>query len=553
MAMNEGDNYTQFHSHNQAYAGMEMYIGQYRVESWMLTQAIITCVVAFLVWHVLKYSRIKGPIVWPVFGTTPQFLWNLPRMHDWTTDMLVKFDGTYTSIAPKCTCLTAVATCRPENLEYVLKTNFANYPKGRSFTYPSHDLLGQGIFNTDHELWKMQRKTASLEFSTRTLRDLMVKANRSSVGQRLLPVLADVARNRAPIDFQDLFLRYTFDNICMVGFGVDPGCLAPGLPTVPFAQAFDLATEGTLTRMVVPEIFWRITRALGWGMEGRLAKAINVLDKFAMDVITERRKELAMLKTLNATDYPCDLLSRFMQTTDHEGNPYTDKFLRDVTTNFILAGRDTTAIALSWFFYLITQHPAVEEKILLEIGEILRSRNHGQDKEAADDDATRITQEASLSFEELKQLNYLHAALSESMRLYPSVPIDNKDVTADDFLPDGTFVRKGTRLMYSIYSMGRMDSIWGKDCMEYKPERWLRKGVFTPESPFKYAVFNAGPRLCLGKELAYLQMKSVASAILRNYHVKLVPGHKVEYKLSLTLFMKYGLRVTLHPRVTVAY
>ena len=175
------------------------------------------------------------------------------------------------------------------------------------------------------------------------------------------------------------------------------------------------------------------------------------------------------------------------------------------------------------------------------------------------EDATKGTteatelREASLGFEELKQLNYLHAALSESMRLYPSVPIDNKDVTADDFLPDGTFVRKGTRLMYSIYSMGRMESIWGKDCLEFKPERWLRNGVFTPESPFRYTVFNAGPRLCLGKELAYLQMKSVASAILRNYHVSLVEGHKVEYKLSLTLFMKYGLRVTLHPRVTVAY
>lgn len=86
--------------------------------------------------------------------------------------------------------------CRPENLEYVLKTNFANYPKGRSFTYPSHDLLGQGIFNTDHDLWKMQRKTASLEFSTRTLRDLMVKSNRNSVQQRLLPVLADFAHSR---------------------------------------------------------------------------------------------------------------------------------------------------------------------------------------------------------------------------------------------------------------------------------------------------------------------------------------------------------------------
>lgn len=363
----------------------------------------------------------------------------------------------------------------------------------------------------------------------------------------LTRLILQLQHNRAPIDFQDLFLRYTFDNICIIGFGVDPGCLAPGLPTVPFAQAFDLATEGTLTRMVVPEIFWRITRALGWGMEGRLAKAIGVIDKFAADVITERRKELALLKLQNATDYPCDLLSRFMQTTDHEGNPYTDKFLRDVTTNFILAGRDTTAIALSWFFFLITQHPAVEAKILHEIGETLRNRGTA----ATDGEETEKKEKESLSFEELKQLDYLHAALSESMRLYPSVPIDNKDVTANDFLPDGTFVRKGTRLMYSIYSMGRMESIWGKDCLEFRPERWLRNGVFTPESPFKYAVFNAGPRLCLGKELAYLQMKSVASAVLWNYHVKLVPGHKVEYKLSLTLFMNYGLRVTLHPRASM--
>ncbi|KAG0622514.1 hypothetical protein M758_3G102800 [Ceratodon purpureus] len=537
MATIATENFTQptFHGQVEGEASMGMDLA-------ISTQVLLTCIAGFLVWHVLKYSRIKGPIVWPVLGTTPQFLWNLPRMHDWTTDMLVKHDGTYTSIAPKCTCLTAVATCRPENLEYVLKTNFANYPKGRSFTYPSHDLLGQGIFNTDHDLWKMQRKTASLEFSTRTLRDLMVKSNRSSVQQRLLPTLAEVAASREPIDFQDLFLRYTFDNICMVGFGVDPGCLAPGLPTVPFAQAFDLATEGTLTRMVVPEIFWRITRYFGIGMEGRLAKAIDVIDKFATDVITERRKELALLKLQNATDYPCDLLSRFMQTTDHQGNPYTDKFLRDVTTNFILAGRDTTAIALSWFFYLITQHPDVEQKILHEIETILNLRTDPE-----------LHPEGSLGFEELKQLNYLHAALSESMRLYPSVPIDNKDVTADDFLPDGTFVRKGTRLMYSIYSMGRMESIWGKDCLDFKPERWLRSGVFTPESPFKYTVFNAGPRLCLGKELAYLQMKSVASAILRNYHVHLVEGHKVEYKLSLTLFMKFGLRVTLHPRVNVVY
>lgn len=542
MAKCSAENFTQAAFHGQPRGAAPL--GLLPWDSFVTAQVVATLLVSFLAWHVLKYGRVKGPIVWPVFGTMPQFLWNLPRMHDWTTDMLVKHDGTYTSIAPKCTCLTAVATCRPENLEYVLKTNFVNYPKGRHFTYPSHDLLGEGIFNTDHDLWKMQRKTASLEFSTRTLRDLMVRSNRNSVQERLLPVLHEFAKSGAPIDFQDLFLRYTFDNICMVGFGVDPGCLAPGLPAVPFAQAFDLATEGTLTRMVVPEIFWRAQRAMGWGMEGRLAQAIDVIDRFAADVITERRKELAQLKLQHAkaTDFPGDLLSRFMQGADHTGQPYTDKFLRDVTTNFILAGRDTTAIALSWFFFLITQHPAVEARILREIEATLALRKiggaGGQEQPSA----------SSLSFEELKQLDYLHAALSESMRLYPSVPIDNKDVTADDVLPDGTVVRKGARLMYSIYSMGRMENIWGKDCLQYRPERWLRNGVFTPESPFKYAVFNAGPRLCLGKELAYLQMKSVASAVLRHFHVKLVPGHPVEYKLSLTLFMKHGLRVTLHPR-----
>lgn len=144
---------------------------------------------------------------------------------------------------------------------------------------------------------------------------------------------------------------------------------------------------------------------------------------------------------------------------------------------------------------------------------------------------------------------YLQAALSESLRLYPSVPFEFKEVIENDVFPDGTMIKKGSQVFYSIYSMARMESIWGKDCLEFKPERWLKDGQFVSENQFKYVVFNAGPRLCLGKKFAYMQMKMVAASILLRYEVKVVEGHKVDPKLTITLYMKHGLLVTIKPRL----
>lgn len=93
--------------------------------------------------------------------------------------------------------------------------------------------------------------------------------------------------------------------------------------------------------------------------------------------------------------------------------------------------------------------------------------------------------------------------------------------------------------------MGRMEAIWGNDCKEYKPERWLRDGRFMSESAYKFTAFNGGPRLCLGKDFAYYQMKFAAASILYRYQVKVVEGHAVVPKLALTMYMKHGLKVNL--------
>lgn len=394
-----------------------------------------------------------------------------------------------------------------------------------------------------------------------------------------------------------------------MAFGVDPGCLRPHLPDRPFATSFDLVTEATCQRYVQPRWLWRLKRALGIGLEGKLKSALVTVNSFAKNVITRRRMELAgllqrkeeldgetgystspgrgakvehnfvrgsdptdmlsqtddsdmdMLEAGNQTTVNpkfVDLLSRFMQLQDTDGKPYSDEFLRDVATNFIIAGRDTSAVALSWFFWLLSKHPEVENRILQELATLLHNRmKHCSGTGTAAISGTigkdllvKNLAVEPFTFDELKQMQYLHAALSESLRLYPSVPIDTKYAAEDDILPDGTKITKGSRVVYAIYSMGRMPSIWGPECLEFKPERWLKNGVYIPESPFKFAAFNAGPRLCLGKELGYLQMKAVSSAVLSNYKVDVDPGHPIEYRVSLTLFMKHGLKVRLRRRST---
>uniref|UniRef100_A0A804LDD5 Uncharacterized protein n=2 Tax=Zea mays TaxID=4577 RepID=A0A804LDD5_MAIZE len=120
-------------------------------------------------------------------------------------------------------------------------------------------------------------------------------------------------------------------------------------------------------------------------------------------------------------------------------------------------------------------------------------------------------------------LVYLHAALCESLRLYPPVPFERKTAVDADVLPSGKELMPGDSVLISNYCMGRMEGVWGKDCMEFRPERWFNdEGGLRYEPSYKF-ISNAGPRTCLGKEIAFVQMKTVAAALLWNFAVEVVP------------------------------
>ncbi|KAK3158677.1 hypothetical protein QOZ80_2AG0140200 [Eleusine coracana subsp. coracana] len=513
------------------------------------TWAVVAAAAAlYMAWFWRLSRGLSGPRVWPLLGSLPGLVQHAEDMHEWIAANLRRAGGTYQ------TCIFAVpgvarrgglvtVTCEPRNLEHVLKSRFDNYPKGPFWHAVFRDLLGDGIFNSDGETWVAQRKTAALEFTTRTLRTAMSRWVSRSIHNRLLPILGDAAAEEgATVDLQDLLLRLTFDNICGLAFGKDPETLAPGLPENEFASAFDRATEATLNRFIFPECLWRCKKWLGLGMETTLSRSVAHVDQYLAAVIKARKLELAaggnkQCDSTQTQQQHDDLLSRFMRK-----GSYSDESLQHVALNFILAGRDTSSVALSWFFWLVSTHPDAERAIVQELCAVLAASR------GAHDPAAWLA--APFTFEELDRLVYLKAALSETLRLYPSVPEDSKHVVADDVLPDGTFVPAGSSVTYSIYSAGRMKTVWGEDCLEFRPDRWLSAdgARFEPHDAYRFVAFNAGPRICLGKDLAYLQMKNIAGSVLLRHRLAVAPGHRVEQKMSLTLFMKHGLRMEVRPR-----
>ncbi|OIW09470.1 hypothetical protein TanjilG_06342 [Lupinus angustifolius] len=439
--------------------------------------------------HTRKHNN-TGFKIYPIVGSLPEFLINRHRFLEWTTLVLCECP-TNTAVLFSPTSVHSVVTANPHNIEHILKTRFGNYPKGEQFISLLVDFLGMGIFNSDGDLWKVQRKTASYEFNTRSLRNFVMENVAVELQTRLLPIFSRASETDRILDLQDLLERFAFDNVCKLAFNVDPGCLSgDGTTGTEFMTAFEDAAMLSSQRFMsaLPKI-WKIKKLFNVGTERRLRESIAIVHKFADEIIQSRMEA----KNLNHDE---DLLSRFIGVEDNN----SPEFLRDIIISFILAGRDTTSSALS-------------------------------------------------CYEELREMHYLHAAISESMRLYPPVPVDTKACLNDDVLPDGTVIKKNWFITYHTYAMGRTESLWGKDCNEFKPERWLENGVYRKENPFRFPVFHAGPRMCLGKDMAYIQMKSIAACLIERFEIDPVDKDTCpKHLLSLTLRMKGGLPVRVRIR-----
>jgi cytochrome P450 len=220
-----------------------------------------------------------------------------------------------------------------------------------------------------------------------------------------------------------------------------------------------------------------------------------------------------------------DLLARFLAARDEDGSRMTDRQLRDELVTLFLAGHETTALALSFCFYLLAQHPEAEARLAAEVDEVLG----GRPPASAD----------------LPRLRYAEWVVKESMRLYPPVPSIGREALADCEI-GGYHVPRGTQLAMLQWVVHR-DGRWFPDPEAFRPERWandlarrLPRGAYFP--------FGDGPRVCIGNHFAMLVAVLVLATVIHRYRLELVPGFQLKLLSSVTLRPQHGIPMVVRER-----
>jgi len=219
------------------------------------------------------------------------------------------------------------------------------------------------------------------------------------------------------------------------------------------------------------------------------------------------------------------LLSMLMGAMDEDGSQMTPKQLRDETMTLFLAGHETTALTLAWTWYLLSQNPAAETRLHEELRDVLG----GRPPEVAD----------------LARLPYLHAVVSEVLRLYPPAYLLARTAIAP-FTIGGYDFGPGETVLMSQWVMHR-DSRYYDEPDAFRPERWL-DGLADRLPPGAYFPFGDGPRRCIGQGFAMLESALVIGTLAQQFQFRLAPGRPVVPEPLVTLRPKHGISMTIRAR-----
>ncbi|KAF8109577.1 hypothetical protein N665_0094s0044 [Sinapis alba] len=506
-----------------------------------LTEVFMAIIFCFIFLHCLLFKKHHNRFLrnWPVLGMLPGLLVELYRIYDFTVEVLENTNLTFLFKGPWFSGMDMLVTVDPANIHYMLSSNFYNYTKGTDFK-EVFDAFGDSILTTESEAWKNLRKASQVMINHHGFQKLSVSTTLSKLKDGLVPLLDRFAEEGTTVDLQDVFGRFMFDTTLVTVTGCDdPRSLSFEMPEVESAKALHDIGEGILYRHVKPRLLWKLQNWFGLGTEKKMKEANATFDRVCEKYISAKREEIARSKEIiNKSE---DILTSHLKldaTKYNLSSSIDDKFLRDTILTFILAGRDTIASVLTWFFWLLSENPNVLNKIRQEVDTNLPRRSSSRSSDYYD------------PTEQFKKLVYLHAALCETMRLYPPVPIERVSPVRSDELPSGHKVEANSKILILIYALGRMKAVWGEDASEFKPERWIsaETGMLRHEPSFKFLAFNAGPRTCLGKKIAMLLMKAVVVEILQNFDIEVAESQIIEPGPHLILSMKHGFRVSVTKR-----
>ncbi|EEP76785.1 hypothetical protein UREG_01634 [Uncinocarpus reesii 1704] len=410
----------------------------------------------------------------------------------------------------------AITTCEPENIKATLATKFQDFNLSNVRKAAFQPLFGKGVFTNDGPEWEHSRTMLRPNFVRSQVADL------DMIEKHVQNLIKEVPTDGSTIDLQDLFFDLTLDTATEFLFG---------------ESAHSLGSKSTEENERFSDLFTYCTTMIGdWSRIGiffgipdqryhRFAAGIHKFaDRYVEKALAHHRAQKSGMITCENSPNRYIFLDELVKKTN---DPIE---LRSEALNILLAGRDTTASLLACLWNVLSKRPDVWSKLRAEVDSL------GGKKP---------------SFEELKDMKYLRYCINEALRLYPVVPSNGRVAIRDTFLPVGggkdrkspIFLKKGTLVSYSVFSMHRREDIYGPDAAEYKPERWekLRPG-------WEFLPFNGGPRICLGQQLALTEASYTTVRLMQHFRdVESRDSHPWTELLTVTCASNYGAKVALKP------
>ncbi len=396
----------------------------------------------------------------------------------------------------------------PGAIRYVLLDNAANYIKsevGRRLLEPG---LGRGLLTSEGETWRRHRRIMAPSFDPRSVTGYAPIM--TEVTQGLLEKW-DALPDGSELDAAAAMMHLTLHIISKAMFSSDSDEIVDAVEGG-VNQYQTLVRPSLLDLLHVPQWFARLLSPL---------PTDGLFDEF------DRKVDLLLTERGRAPDAePKDLLARLVAARDAEtGGGMTAKEVRDQVVTIFMAGHETTSLALSWTWYLLSQHAAVEEKLHRELADVLGGRTPRN--------------------EDIANLRYTRMVIEESMRLYPPAHTTGRQpIKPDEIL--GHRIPAGAEVLIMPWLIHRKPQLW-EDPERFDPERFA-PGRAAERPRFAYIPFGAGPRICIGAAFAMTEAILILATIAQRYRLRLKPGHPIEPQGLITLRPRYGMQMFLERR-----
>jgi cytochrome P450 len=393
----------------------------------------------------------------------------------------------------------AVQLSHPDYVQHALEDNFENYRKGE-FYRTELSLLGEGLLVSEGDLWAQQREIIGpmfhperIEQYTQSMVDYAERARGDLEGT-------------ATVAIDEVMQQLTLEILADALFNIDIREETAGIS----AAVNDVMNEARLSSRIPIDLpSWVPTPG-----NRRYNRAVETFDSVVFSIIERHREQ---------TNPPDDVVSKLLAATDDNGDPLTDEQIRDEVLTLLLAGHDTTALALGYVWYLLCTAPEKQTRLVAEIDSVVGDR--------------------SLSLGDIPKLTYTKQVIKEALRLYPPVYLFAREAKAADTI-GGYEIDAETLLFFNQWIVHR-DPRFFDTPDEFEPERWT-DAFETQLHPYAYYPFSGGPRRCIGERFAMIEMQIILATFFQQFRFDL--GFEAPLELDPKVSLRPARPVTVRPQ-----